>query len=66
MKFIIIFNLIDDSGVSAYMLFYRLCEDSGKKDSVEKKMIPEHLLKIFEEEEIELKKREEVFIYNII
>ena len=38
------------------MLFYRLCEDFEQKDSIQKKiMIPEHLLKIFEEEEIELK-----------
>jgi hypothetical protein len=50
---------LDDSGISAYMLFYRLCEQDF---SHEKPEIPEKLMKIFEEEEIEIKKREEVLL----
>ena len=52
-----VFIIIDDSGISAYMLFYRLCEDDKK---IEKPEIPANLMNIFEAEEIELKKREEV------
>ena len=40
------------------MLFYRLIEEEKK---LEKPEIPEKLMKIFEAEEIEMKKREEVF-----
>ena len=39
------------------MLFYRLFEDDKK---IEKPEIPAKLMNIFEAEEIELKKREEV------
>lgn len=49
---------IDDSGISAYMLFYRICENEKK---IEKPEIPGNLMNIFEAEEIEIKKREEVF-----
>lgn len=63
MEFFLVFlNFLDDSGVSAYMLFYRLCDDINEK--METPSIPEELMKIFREEEIEIKKREEVTQIN--
>ena len=47
------------------MLFYRLVEDKTYAESyIETPVIPENLMKIFEEEEIEIKKREEVMIIS--